>query len=390
MRVWTVFLKTWREMSRDWWMLGLTLVFSPLFVFAYWAFTQGGSTSYTVLVVNQDQGALLSDGGRLQAGEAAIQAIQAVRYADGSPLLKTSHSDSLAQVDQILKNRLAVAFLVIPPDFSRTLLALQSGDRSQSAQVTFGGDLTNPYYTVGATLALGAVDSYVIQVTGQKPLVNYVEKALAGSAARTEFEIYTPGVLIFSVMMLIFLAAMVVAREVESGTLRRLQITRMTSFDFLGGVTLAMLSLAVFSLLLTIATAVWLGFRSQGSLWVAVAVGAVASLSVIGAGLVVACFSRSVSQAFVIANFPLGLFMFFSGAIFPLPKVVLFQLAGHDVGLFDFLPPSHAVVALNKVLTLGAGLQEVTFELTALLLLSLLYFSAGVWLFQRLHMAGRA
>jgi ABC-2 type transport system permease protein len=190
--------------------------------------------------------------------------------------------------------------------------------------------------------------------------------------------------------MLIFLAAMVVAREVESGTLRRLQITRMTSFDFLGGVTLAMLSLAVFSLLLTIATAVWLGFRSQGSLWVAVAVGAVASLSVIGAGLVVACFSRSVSQAFVIANFPLGLFMFFSGAIFPLPKVVLFQLAGHDVGLFDFLPPSHAVVALNKVLTLGAGLQEVTFELTALLLLSLLYFSAGVWLFQRLHMAGRA
>ncbi len=390
MRVWTVFLKTWREMSRDWWMLGLTLVFSPLFVFAYWAFTQGGSTSYTVLVVNQDQDALLSGGGRLQAGEAAIQSIQAVRYADGSPLLKTSRSDSLAQVDQALKNRLAVAFLVIPPDFSRTILALQSGDRSQSAQITFGGDLTNPYYTVGATLALGAVDSYVVQATGQKPLVNYVEKALAGSAARTEFEIYTPGVLIFSVMMLIFLAAMVVAREVESGTLRRLQITRMTSFDFLGGVTLAMLSLAVFSLLLTIATAVWLGFRSLGPLWAAVVVGAVASLSVIGAGLVVACFSRSVSQAFVIANFPLGLFMFFSGAIFPLPKLVLFHLAGHDVGAFDFLPPSHAVVALNKVLTLGAGLGDVAFELTALIVLSLLYFGAGVWLFQRLHMAGRA
>ena len=390
MRVWTVFLKTWREMSRDWWMLGLTLVFSPLFVFAYWAFTQGGSTSYTILAINQDQGAIMSNGGKLQAGEAAIQAIQAVTYADGKPLLKISRSASLAQVDQILKDRLAVAFLVIPPDFSRAILALQSGDRTQSAQVTFGGDLTNPYYTVGATLALGAVDSYVVQATGQKPLVNYVEKALAGSAARTEFEIYTPGVLIFSVMMLIFLAAMVVAREVESGTLRRLQISRMTSFDFLGGVTLAMLSLAVISLLITLATAVWLGFHSQGPLWAAVVVGAVASLSVIGAGLVVACFSRSVSQAFVIANFPLGLFMFFSGAIFPLPKVVLFHLAGHEVGLFDFLPPSHAVVALNKVLTLGAGLQEVTFELSALLLLSLLYFGAGVWLFQRLHMAGRA
>jgi ABC-2 type transport system permease protein len=389
MRLWTVFLKTWREMLRDGWALGLTLVFSPLFVFGYWAFTQGSSTAYTVLVINQDQGAALSAGGRLQAGDEAIQAVQAVRYADGNPLLKVSRLDDLAQVDRILKDRGAVAFLVIPADFSRTLLALQAGDRSQSAQITFGGDLTNPYYTVGATLAIGAIDSYVIRASGQKPLVSYVEKALAGSAARTEFEIYTPGVIIFSVMMLIFLAAMVVAREVESGTLRRLQITRMTSFDFLGGVTLAMLSLAVLSLLITIQTAVWLGFRSLGPLWTAVVVGAVASLSIIGAGLVVACFSRSVSQAFIIANFPLGLFMFFSGAIFPLPKLVIFQLAGHDVGLFDFLPPAHAVVALNKVLTLGAGLQDVAYELTALISLSLLYFAIGVWLFQRLHMSGK-
>ncbi len=389
MRVWTVFLKTWREMARDWWALGLTLAFSPLFVFAYWAFTQGSSTAYTVLVINQDQGVLQSAGSQLQAGEQVIQAIQAVHYADGNSLLKVSRLTDLARVDRILKDRGAVAFLVIPPDFSSTLLALQAGDRSRSAQITFGGDLTNPYYTVGATLAIGAVDGYVIQTTGQKPLVNYIEKALAGSAARTEFEIYTPGVMIFSVMMLIFLAAMVVAREVESGTLRRLQITCMTSFDFLGGVTLAMLSLAVISLLITILTAVGLGFRSLGPLWAAVVVGAVASLSIIGAGLVVACFSRSVSQAFIIANFPLGLFMFFSGAIFPLPRLVIFQLAGHDVGLFDFLPPAHAVVALNKVLTLGAGLQDVIFELTALILLSLLYFGAGVWLFQRQHMGGK-
>ncbi len=389
-RLWTVFLKTWREMARDWWALGLTLVFSPLFVFGYWAFTQGSSTSYTVLVINQDQGAVLPGGAGLLAGEAAIQAVQAVRYADGNPLLRVSRLADPSQVDHILKDRGAVAFLVIPPDFSRSIAALQAGDRSRPAQITFGGDLTNPYYTVGATLAIGAVDNYVIQATGQKPLVSYVEKALAGSAARTEFEIYTPGVLIFSVMMLIFLAAMVVARVLESGTLRRLQITRMTSFDFLGGVTLAMLSLAIISLLITIQTAVWLGFRSLGPLWAAVLVGAVASLSVIGAGLLVACFSHSVSQAFIVANFPLGLFMFFSGAIFPLPKTILFRLAGHEVGLFDFLPPAHAVVALNKILTLGAGLRDVSYELAALVLLSLLYFGVGVWLFQRLHMGGRA
>jgi ABC-2 type transport system permease protein len=102
--------------------------------------------------------------------------------------------------------------------------------------------------------------------------------------------------------------------------------------------------------------------------------------------MVVACFSRTVSQAFIIANFPLAFFMFFTGAIFPIPKVVLFNLGGREVGLYDFLPPTHAVVALNKVLTLGAGIGEVAYELFALLVLSGLYFGFGVWLFQRLYL----
>jgi hypothetical protein len=38
------------------------------------------------------------------------------------------------------------------------------------------------------------------------------------------------------------------------------------------------------------------------------------------------------------------------------------------------------------VLTLGAGLDEVTFELAALIVLSAVYFLAGVYAFQRLQM----
>ena len=102
--------------------------------------------------------------------------------------------------------------------------------------------------------------------------------------------------------------------------------------------------------------------------------------------MLVASFTRTVSQAFVVANFPLGLMMFFSGAIFPVPAVKLFTLAGHAISLYDILPPTHAVVALNKVLTLGAGFSEVAFELAALLVLSLFYFAAGAWLFGRLHL----
>jgi ABC-2 type transport system permease protein len=78
--------------------------------------------------------------------------------------------------------------------------------------------------------------------------------------------------------------------------------------------------------------------------------------------------------------------MFFSGAIYPLPRTALFTLGGHAVAIYDFIPATHAVVALNKVLTLGAGLGQVAYELIALVVLSAVYFAAGVWLFQRRHL----
>jgi len=65
----------------------------------------------------------------------------------------------------------------------------------------------------------------------------------------------------------------------------------------------------------------------------------------------------------------------------------IFTIAGRTIGMFDFLPPTHAIIALNKVLTLGAGLKDVAYELILLLILSALYLAIGVFLFNkyRLH-----
>jgi hypothetical protein len=62
MRLLTVFRKTLREMWRDKWMLGLTLAFTPFFVLLYWLWFQGGSTTYKVIVINQDRPIRLADG----------------------------------------------------------------------------------------------------------------------------------------------------------------------------------------------------------------------------------------------------------------------------------------------------------------------------------------
>jgi ABC-2 type transport system permease protein len=383
MKMLVIFRRCLREQLRDPMMLLLSLAFAPAMVLLYGLAMSGSTTTFQVLVVNQDEGAVLPDGSLVHAGEEAIAALSSMTYANGAPVLRIRAAASPAEAESLLADRQGIVYLIIPAGFSRSLLDEHGGGSPDSARLRFGGDLTHPYYPVAAILATSRIDQYVQQTTGWFPPVHYEEVALGASGARSEFETYVPGILVFSVIMLVFLASMSVAREVETGTLRRLQLTRMSSFDLLAGISLSLLLMAAVSIFLTLLTAVALGFRSQGPLWVAMLVGSLTALSVMGVGLVVAGLSRSVTQAFIIANFPLGLLMFFSGAVFPLPPVPLGTLLGRTIGLYDVLPPTHAVVALNKVMTLGAGLTDVGYELAMLTILSAAYFAAGVGLFRR-------
>jgi ABC-2 type transport system permease protein len=382
----TVFVKSLREQYRDPLTLALTLVFAPVFVLLYWLFfPSGGSTTYTVLVINQDIG-IETDGMTHLAGLEATEALQAITYANGYPILKVRHVASQVEAESLLRDRKATVYINFPADFSQSLAAAQSGDDTAPSRVVFGGDLTNPYYPIAMILATSAIESYVQQATGQSRPLQYAEEPLGGSGARTEFETYVPGLFIFAIVMLVFIASMTVAREVEAGTLHRMKITKLKSIELLGGIGLSLVIIGLIAEILALVTALALGFQSYGPLWVALLIGGVTSVAVIGVGMVVAAFSRTVAQAFIIANFPLALFMFFTGAVFPIPPVTIFDVAGRSISLYDVLPPTHAVVALNKVLTLGAGLEEVSYELTMLLILSAAYFLFGSWLFRRRHM----
>jgi|GEM_PF-371995 len=387
MKLWQVFLKSIREQKRDLWVIGLSLAFAPLFVFIYWLMTGGtGTTSYAVLVINQDLPVTLPDGSRLAAGSEVVARLRGLAYQSGSPLLKVTQLEDRRQAEEKLRDRAAAALVIIPADFSSQLAAFRSGDSLAATVLTFIGDLTNPTYTVAAVMAMTAADSYIQAFSGSPRPVELVEIPLGASAARTEFENYVPGLLVLAVVLMVFQAAMTPARDIESGAMRRLRQTPLTAFDYLGGTSLWLGLVSVAAVLLTFACALGFGFRSQGPLWLAVLVTVITSLSIIGIGLLVACFSKTVSQAFVIANFPLGFLMFLTGAAFPLPRLTLFTLWGRGFALPDLLPPTHAVVALNKIFTLGAGPRDVAYELAALTLLSILYFGLGVWLFEKTQM----
>jgi ABC-2 type transport system permease protein len=153
MRLLSVFRKSWREQTRDILVLSLSLVFAPFFVFLYWLMFPSGSTTYGVLILNNDVSVQPASGARLAGGDEVVEAVRGVTYADGKPLLKVSRVTDRAEADARLRNRDAAALVVIPADFSRAILATREGREPITTSVTMVGDLTNPYYACGCSSA---------------------------------------------------------------------------------------------------------------------------------------------------------------------------------------------------------------------------------------------
>lgn len=401
MRLWSVFRKSVREQLREPWGLALTLGTAPFFVLLYWLFF-GGTSAFVVLVFDEGmdvtKAALAKKRSKVSkdaaakkniegapatpsAGGQLVKLLGSLKRPRGGRLMKVSLMESFVEAKQRLARKQASALVVVPKGFVQALGMGETNERKKKPTLRILGDFTDPLYA-GAAIALNAaLERFVREASNTSIPIEIAKEAIARSDQRTEFENYIPGLLILSVVMLIFSAAMTVTYEVEMGTLRRLQLSNLSAFELLGGIAFSQVLLGTLSVLLTFGMAVLLGFRSQGPLWVAILVGAVTSLSIMGVAMIVASFARTVTEAFLLSNFPLFLLMFFSGAVRPIPKVPMGVVWGREIGLYDLLQPTHAVVALNKVLTLGASFGEVLFEIVAVLVLAVLYFGVGVVLF---------
>jgi len=201
------------------------------------------------------------------------------------------------------------------------------------------------------------------------------------------FERYVPGLLVLSIIMIIFSSAMVLAREVESGAMLRIRLWPVSTFDVLGGTCLVQLVLAAVGTGLTLGCARLLGFQPRGSLFLILMLATLSSTASIGLGLVVASFAKTQGRAFLVASVLMFLLLLFSGVVFPRPSVTWFYLHDVAVGPFDLLPTTHLHEALSRTL-LGANFRDVSGRALVLLALSAVYFAVGVLLFRARHGVG--
>jgi len=385
MKMLSVLSKSLKEQLRSYWVLLLTLSMGPFFILIYFLITESSKPSYKVLVINEDNG-IITAGHRINHGNDLINNANILAAVKAEIPFTIEKGIGRDEGIEAIKNKKADALIIIGDSFSNAIEGLRSDDGTVTAGVEFIGDLTSTNYLISAVWANEFLNEYVLQASGNKRVVRVKETALGTSGILSEFDMVVPGILIFSLIMLMFTASIAFVSEVENRTIMRLKLSKLTASGFLGGISIVQLLVGLLSVLLTLLTAILLGFKYSGSPASVILVAGLTSFSIIAFSLIIAALTRSAGEVLVVGNFPFFLFAFFTGAAFPIKSKALFTIAGYPVNIQGLMTPTHAVSAFNKILIMDMDLPAVMPEIIMIIILTILYFITGGALFRHRHL----
>jgi len=389
MRFYPLFKKSIIENFRDWKILILGLTFAPFFVVLMYLYFGEAKETFKVIFVNHDQGVTAGDGKVFFAGKSLISGIESFTDSDGAVLLEVYKEEEMAKAQERLKNKSADLIVEIPENFSQIIMDYKRGERPAPAVIKTYGDPANPKYIMAAAWSDSLTYQFTVEWTGFEGPLEFETESLSPFGSLTDFDLYMPALLALALMMLMFTAAATLIKEKDKGTIIRLRISNMTVTEWLSAVSLTQVIIGMLAVGLTYLTAVAFGYRTEGSLPALAVVSALSCVAMIAISVLVAALLRTIFDLMTIGCFPFFILMFFSGGMFPIPALKLISLGRYTINVNDVLPTTHSITAFGKILNHGAGLDDVIFEMGAVLILSVLYFFAGIWLFTKRHMCAK-
>ncbi len=409
--------KDFKELIRDRRGLVMILLF-PLFFMTMFGFAFGGmgesNQPHNLAVVNYDKGATLSlTGQEVNFGNNLTKVLQDSKYDNSDVYLfnvtQTTESDAAKQ----LKQRDVDAELIIPENYSQSIVAMVTSNLQQQLLGTSSGIVPSNststiiirgdtgYIGFGVTQGIltGVLEQYQDKlVTGMQSSISgsngsestkYIQskvEAIPGTTSFTTFDFMAPGMIVFAIILLSTTVAAALTREVETGTLARLKLSKMNSFDLLFGGLIPWSLVAAVQVIILLTVAILVGFHWQGGLYtlgLALLVGIIGGIASVSLGMIIAAFARNDRQA---AN--LGILIsvptsFMVGAFFQLPQVIIANFWGQNFQIYDILPWTHVLNALRETLTYGSGWDLIAYQVGWAVLLTIILFVIGVGLFSR-------
>lgn len=392
MKFMSIAKKDLKELLRDRRGLFFILLF-PLFFMLIFGFAYGNmgenNEPHNIAVVNYDQGIAMPGGTHINFGDKTSDTLKDVKYPENDTNMFNVTMTSETNADNLVKQRTVDAEIIIPENFSKSISTLTPstiivrGDTGYSGFGITQAMLSSVLGTYQTKLAAN------IQNKGNEQSQQLIQgkiEGLPGTESFTAFDYLAPGMMVFAILMLATSVATILTREVESGTLRRLKLSKMTSFDFLFGGLIPWSLVAAAQVLILFAVAIGIGFHWQGginSIILAVIIGIIGGIASISLGMIIASFARSPSQAGQLGTLVAVPLTFMVGAFFQLPQMVIGSFMGQQLQVYDILPWYHVANALRYVLTYTVSWDTVIYQIIWAVVLSAILFVIGLFLFSR-------
>ena len=422
-----------KELLRDRRGLFFILLF-PMFFMLVFGFAFGGmgqsNTPHSIAVVNYDEGATVTYTNQtMNFGNNLTNVLEDVKYQNSDVHVFNVTKTTEQNADKLLKQRDVDAEVIIPRDFSKESVALITNTIQSSTASVQGSSQSSAQSTVQSTQSAGTStdnitakviirgdtgymgfgtaqgiltgvfqgykDDIVTEVQnriqgtpGAQPhqFIETEVEGMPGTETFTSFDFLAPGMIVFAILLLATSVAASLTREVNTGTLERLKMSKMKSFDLLFGSSIPWTLVAAAQVVILFAVAIAIGFHWQGSInsiVLAVVVGIIGGISSIALGMIIASFAKNERQASNLGTLITVPMSFLVGAFFQLPQVTIGNFMGQTFQIYDVLPWTHTLNALRSVLTYGSGWDAISYQVGMSVFLTAILFVIGVFLFSR-------
>ena len=382
----------WKDLTELWRnRLGLVLlVLMPLFMMVMVGFiypsNSGSPSNLPVALVNEDAGF----GNSTIASQTFIMGLQQINSR--TSMMALSNASSVSDIKDLVQKGDIEGGIVIPSNFTESIL---NGEQGTLTIVT---DQSNPQVSATIQAVLSAVFDQMGTMLAQQnvqrlnPAVNasnslaivkpynvQTEGVVPGTPSY--FDFIAPGIMAMTVMMSVMTGLPVaISQEKEVGTLDGMMVAPINRLSIILGKTLGQTARGLLqgTIILVMATVLF-HVTIQGSILLVFALRLLGVFSFVGLGIVITSFAKDQETAQMMMMTLMFPMMFLSGVFFPIQ-----QMPWYMQDISRVLPLTYASQALRKVMVLGAGIPDITTELTVMIVFGAIMTAIALPVFRRM------
>jgi len=382
----------WKDLTELWRnRLGLVLlVLMPLFMMVMVGFiypsNSGSLSNLPVALVNEDAGF----GNSTIASQTFIMGLEQIN--SNTSMMVLSNASSVSDIKDLVQKGDIQGGIVIPSNFTESILNGEQGmltivtdESSPQVSATIQAVLSAVFDQMGTMLARQNVQRLNPAVNASnslaivKPYNVQTEGVVSGTPSY--FDFIAPGIMAMTVMMSVMTGLPVaISQEKEVGTLDGMMVAPINRLSIILGKTLGQTARGLLQgAIILVLAAVLFHVVIQGSILLVFGLLLLGVFSFVGLGIVITSFAKDQETAQMMMMTLMFPMMFLSGVFFPIQ-----QMPWYMQDISKVLPLTYASQALRKVMVLGAGIPDITTELTVMVVFGVIMTAIAVPVFRRM------